>query len=737
MSFCQKAVYAYPSLFQQDQLMCKPQGFIPFLVVICIALASCGGGGGSPKDSGNKLNNSGDISIDTDGNKENSEPIPQDINYGLNGRLYSGNSEFLDLYSGTFYTIAPQFSDSTTYPSRDGSEFIEVIKNYRHLPDEECYGFSIDTNLVAIRDANTGLISDSFELFEDIWGEARLSPDNQYVALFWESRKGCPDDTESNLTIFTRQGEQVIQANETVYDYDWLPDNRLVLLADHSIYVEQQALTLNVEPYPIPEAAIGEPNNIKASPDGTRVLFEMVTGGSSFFSTVSYRNATVWEFNLINHEFKQYITSRREDDPSTDFDDPQVNSPIWSPGGERIMATEDYTSGVFSTITPGDIFVGWEGWRDLIVVPLEASGLTYIMRSTEESIQLPSDGTGSSRPLFAYENNTSQLIGMTPFEEQAWVPSPPTKMNSSAGSLPVNNRSPNLGLSGTLYFGDDNDNSQYVVKQLNLSTTVETDLFTLSDDDTDEFYDIVYASKEGQFFALYHYEDLDDDQLRFFDREGKRLATWQLHTDKIDYSPYHAIVFSPDSSLVAFKVRDGNEDDKLKVVVLDWKTGQFKSIFSDRDYSGMAWTPNGDLLLFMESEIYRSHFSDNQFSDPEFLFSLNNNIPSHPQVSPNGQQIVFSLARHIWVVNIDGTQLRQLTAISDGFDSFPTWSPNGDFIIFQHHAEDRSFGDIWIVAADAQQVPVWLDNDSPLALRVSKNRDNYVSQIFGPVFWMK
>jgi Tol biopolymer transport system component len=65
---------------------------------------------------------------------------------------------------------------------------------------------------------------------------------------------------------------------------------------------------------------------------------------------------------------------------------------------------------------------------------------------------------------------------------------------------------------------------------------------------------------------------------------------------------------------------------------------------------------------------------------------------SQPVWSPNGKQIAFisnrnlpagapADSKNLWVVNVDGTNLRQLT--SSGVNNNPSWSPDGKQIAFQ------------------------------------------------------
>jgi len=686
-------------------------------------------GGGSDDDS----SDSGDDgSSDDDGSSGDNgagdgdtSQDPTDANYGLDGRFYGGNSEFLDLATGKEYVIAPQFGDSTTYPSKDGSEFVEVMDHHRFIwDDEECYGFAIWKQLIAIRDAQTGLINDSFELFEQVYGEARLSPDNQFVAVFWDDDKGCPEGTSSQLSIFSRQGELIIKAVESISSYDWLPDNRLVISDGDSIMVEDTPFTLEVMSYPLPETLTGKAVNLKASPDGSRVLFEVVTDASSWLSTVSFREATVWEFNLDTLQFSEYVTSRRENE------EPQINTPVWSPDGNQIIITEDYTGGVASSITPGDFFTGWDGWKELIIVPLEVSGVNYVSDATEPSMLLPPAGDSSARPIFTYKDNAEYLMRMSPFEQQAWVPAPAAKM-PSAGSLPVENSAPILGIVAKLFFADEGDSDNFVLKELDLASNTTSEIFEISVDHTDEYYWRIYPSADGEYFAYYDYRDSDDKVIVIFNRQGNVLTEIQLfQDDSYDLSASSRVMFSPDNSLLAFAYEDDNNDDRESVLVIDWQSDGYSRVFDEQEFDDVEWMPNGDLLLFAESEVYLSAFSGGTLGDPTHLFSLNGNNPRHPDASPDGDKIAFTLGRHIWTVNIDGSELRQLTAMSDRFESYPVWSLDGKYLVVQSHDEDQDFGDYFIIAADAEVVPLWQDGEIPQAHRLTP-----LARTYGPAYW--
>ncbi len=76
---------------------------------------------------------------------------------------------------------------------------------------------------------------------------------------------------------------------------------------------------------------------------------------------------------------------------------------------------------------------------------------------------------------------------------------------------------------------------------------------------------------------------------------------------------------------------------------------------------------------------------------------------SYPQLSPDGQRIVFQSNRsgsnEIWVMQADGTQARQLTRIGGSGAETPKWSPDGRQIVYVTYIADGN-NDVFVMDAD-------------------------------------
>lgn len=130
--------------------------------------------------------------------------------------------------------------------------------------------------------------------------------------------------------------------------------------------------------------------------------------------------------------------------------------------------------------------------------------------------------------------------------------------------------------------------------------------------------------------------------------------------------------------------------------------------------------------------------------------TLNSRNDIRPDISPNGQQIVFASNRitetnlsgdfEIFVMGSEGEAggVRQLT-LNGAEDTWPRWSPNGQWIAF-HSIVDGNF-EIYVIRPDGtdltrvtdyaglDQYPEWSPNGKQLAIR--RDTDIYVIDLDG------
>jgi TolB protein len=170
--------------------------------------------------------------------------------------------------------------------------------------------------------------------------------------------------------------------------------------------------------------------------------------------------------------------------------------------------------------------------------------------------------------------------------------------------------------------------------------------------------------------------------------------------------------FGPDSQRLVFTLWPRRYNDgPASVHVADMSSGNVLAKLSPGDFTsvnepGSCWNAATDRIVFsVEQDAPDWPFSVRpDGTDLRRLVSIPGQIAIEPSFSPNGQQIVFEVSEYdaegrpsIWLANVDGTGLRRLTRGKD--DRQPNWSPTGDQIVFQRR-QRRDIWDLWTIRPD-------------------------------------
>lgn len=193
---------------------------------------------------------------------------------------------------------------------------------------------------------------------------------------------------------------------------------------------------------------------------------------------------------------------------------------------------------------------------------------------------------------------------------------------------------------------------------------------------------------------------------------------------------------SPNGKYVSLTIfgYDKQIYDKDCVVIFDINTGEEIARF-DGKY-GASWTKENGLIMAGSYKSASVNKQEYHSKNPGIFIlapdlrtikridpDLNDPAPYHPSLSPDGRKVAFILNNHVWTVNTDGSNLKQITDVdNDNIETFPVWSPDGKWIAcWSYKTFERSyFTAIAIVSSDSAE-PVVLTDKANIWPRDIKN----------------
>ncbi len=182
-----------------------------------------------------------------------------------------------------------------------------------------------------------------------------------------------------------------------------------------------------------------------------------------------------------------------------------------------------------------------------------------------------------------------------------------------------------------------------------------------------------------------------EDDLVFLNRSGSVISR-----SAVNRSLHGSALPSPDKTKIAlfWANEDAGESFTRPSLTIFSRTGQV--IARDSLATAAAWAPNGDIIVAEGNRIFRANSSGTSSTQ---ILQVARSVNTM-SVSREGNKLAFSMAGtannefHLWVVNLDGTGLRQLTTSSVN-EMDPSWLPGGQYLIARQNvdADVQGFND--------------------------------------------
>ncbi|MCG2590291.1 TolB family protein [Rhodohalobacter sulfatireducens] len=200
--------------------------------------------------------------------------------------------------------------------------------------------------------------------------------------------------------------------------------------------------------------------------------------------------------------------------------------------------------------------------------------------------------------------------------------------------------------------------------------------------DAQRFHEFPSWSPDGSQIAYHSYVQGGEGDIFIMNADGSG-KTNVTNTPTGEWWPD----WSPNGNTIAFHVFETGIPGYISTIGID---GTGRSVLLQDDevsFMNPSWSPDGSKIAFrsnLESEIsWEICVADADGSNPNCLTDLKDNQVTHrfPAWSPDGSRLVFDSNRDedlnfydVFVINADGSGLRNITADNESSSYFPDWS---------------------------------------------------------------
>lgn len=488
----------------------------------------------------------------------------------------------------------------------------------------------------------------------------RLSHDGLRLAFEYSDIDAGDPAGEDILNITDRSG-RVLARYSGLSWWDWLPDGRLVAAGGDALYLIERSFG----PARLLRRFAGDtPADLSVSPDGQRLALTLGDRGALANH--------VYVMNLDGSGLRQVTTSGLNED-----------APAWSPDGTRLAVRQGIAYSAQAAGVPGATC------PTVWLVPAAATAAPL-------SSAAAANGSTPARELRMREGDGTR--GVCAFSRLYWRASP-APLPAAAGTA-LAGGGLNQGLAGQLFYDEPVD-----IVSLELASGVLKRWTAKggAPQPSADGSEIAYSADEPDS------GNRDDEQITLLRADGQVSGRIVVTGGSLG-----GLRASRDGQRFVLRLNTDDTGGSYPLTVFD-RQGRLLARAPER-YGQAAWHPDGRLLVTGAGDLSISNLAFMALTPVATLLDAVHT----PAYSPDGSRLAFAMAGHIWVMNADGSGLRQLTVSAESEHS-PAWSPGERTVIVAHKELCSS---AWAVPADGQRVWVGKPAQPSTAVPIRRRDDD-------------